>query len=120
MVPIISIVDDDPSVRAATAGLVRSFGYVAQSFSSAEEFLSSSDIKSTSCLITDVQMPGMSGLDLQEALLAQGRRIPVIFITAFPEKRIRDRAQANGALAYLEKPFEGETMARCLTAALKA
>jgi len=101
---IVSIVDDDESVRAAMEGLVRSLGFVAFVFESAEDFLGSPRVDDSACLITDVQMPGMSGLDLHDRLIAQGSGIPTIFITAFPEQTIRRRAQAGGALAFLEKP----------------
>jgi FixJ family two-component response regulator len=79
-------------------------------FESAEDFLRSPRVDDSSCLITDVQMPGMSGIDLRDRLIAHGRRIPIIFITAFPEPTIRRRAQAEGALGLLEKPFAGKTM----------
>jgi FixJ family two-component response regulator len=107
---IVSIVDDDASVRAAMRSLLRSLGFVAFAFESAEDFLRSPRVDDSSCLITDVQMPGMSGLDLQDRLIAQGSRIPIIFITAFPEHTIRSRVQASGALGFLEKPFAGRTM----------
>ena len=83
-VPVVSIIDDDASVRVATHRLVRSLGYIAHTFSSADEFLQSPLVNDTSCMIADVQMPGMSGVELQSVLLAQGRRMPIIFITAFP------------------------------------
>ena len=117
---IVSIVDDDASVRAAMESLVRSLGFVAFVFESAEDFLRSPRVDDSACLITDVQMPGMSGLDLQDRLIAQGSRIPIIFITAFPEQTIRNRAQAGGALAFLEKPFAGRTMIELLRQALAA
>src|SRR5258707_10214783 len=84
-VRIVSIIDDDPSVRAAMEGLVRSLGFVACTFESAKDFLRSPRADDTSCLITDMQMPDMNGLELQSHLIAQGRRLPIIFITAFPE-----------------------------------
>ena len=102
---IVSIVDDDASVRAAMESLVRSLGFVAFAFESADDFLRVARVDDSACLITDVQMPGMSGLALQDRLIAQGRRIPIIFITAFPEETSRSRAEAAGALAFLEKPF---------------
>jgi FixJ family two-component response regulator len=116
---IVSIIDDDASVRAGMEALVNSIGFTACVFDSAEEFLRSSRIEDTSCLVTDVQMPGMNGLDLQGQLVAQGRRIPIIFITAFPEQNGRQRALAAGALAYLEKPFAGETMTSWLRKAME-
>jgi len=111
---IVSIVDDDASVRAAMASLVRSLGFDALAFDSAEEFLRSPRVDDSACLITDVQMPGMSGLDLQNRLIALGRRIPIIFITAFPEPAIRSRAEAGGALAFLEKPWSGSALIQLL------
>ena len=115
---IVSIVDDDASVRAAMQSLVRSLGFVAFVFESAEDFLRSPRVDDSCCLITDVQMPGMSGLDLQDRLIAQGAQIPTIFITAFPEQSIRSRAQASGALGLLEKPFAGRTMIELVRQAL--
>jgi FixJ family two-component response regulator len=109
-VHIVSIVDDDASVRVAMESLVRSQGLIAFVFNSAEDFLRSPRVDDSACLVTDVQMPGMSGLDLQDRLNAQGNRIPIIFITAFPEQTIRSRAEAGGALAFLEKPFGGRAM----------
>jgi FixJ family two-component response regulator len=117
---IVSIVDDDASVRAAIESLVRSLGFVAFAFESANDFLRSPRVDDSACLITDVQMPGMNGLDLQDRLIAQGSRIPIIFITAFPEPTIRSRAQARGALAFLEKPFAGTTMIGLLRQTLAA
>ena len=89
---LISIVDDDESVREATNGLVRSLGYNAASFGSAEEFLNSAQRHETSCIIADVQMPGTSGIELQSRLIEEGDRTPMIFITAFPEERVRAMA----------------------------
>ena len=115
---IVSIVDDDASVRAAMQSLVRSLGFVAFVFESAEDFLGSPRVDDSSCLITDIQMPGMSGLDLQDCLIAQGTHIPTIFITAFPQQSIRSRVQASGALGLLEKPFAGRTMIELVRQAL--
>jgi FixJ family two-component response regulator len=115
---LISIVDDDESVRESTKGLVRSLGYQAVTFASAEEFLQSDSVDSTACLITDVQMPGLSGIDLQRCLIAQGVRMPTIFITAFPEEETRARAMKAGALGYLGKPFSEASLLRCLDTAL--
>ncbi len=115
---MISIVDDDASVREATKGLVRSLGYKAVTFGSAEEFLGSERLHDTACLITDVQMPGLSGVDLQSRLIEDGHRMPVIFLTAFPEDRIRDRALGAGAFGFLSKPFDEEHLIGCLTRAL--
>ena len=118
-VPVVSIIDDDASVRIATNRLVRSLGYVAHTFSSADEFLRSTEINDTSCLIADVQMPGMSGVELQIFLRAQGRDVPVILITAFPEESVRMRALEAGAICFLTKPFDGPTLIKCLTTALE-
>jgi FixJ family two-component response regulator len=110
-VPLISIIDDDASVRSAIEDLACSLGFAACAFASAQDFLRSPHVGDTSCLITDVQMPGMNGLELQSELLAQGYRMPIIFITAFPEKTVQARAEAAGAVAFLEKPFDGCSLA---------
>jgi len=117
--PIVSVVDDDESVRVATVKLVRVHGFVAYGFASAEEFLLSPLAADTSCLITDVRMPGMTGVDLQSHLIAQGRRMPVIFVTAFPEESSQKRALAAGAICFLTKPFDGQILINCISEALK-
>jgi FixJ family two-component response regulator len=114
---MISIVDDDESVRESTKALVRSLGYAARAYASAEEFLTS-DPDDTACLILDVQMKGLSGVELQERLIAQGRRTPIIFVTAFPDERIRDHALKAGAIGFLSKPFNDEKLTQCLDSAL--
>jgi len=116
--PVISIIDDDPSVRQATDGLVRSLGYRSLTFASAEDFLESDHIEDTSCVITDVQMPGLSGVELQSVLNERGSRVPMIFITAFPEDRIRRCVLEAGAIAFLSKPFEESVLIERLEAAL--
>jgi FixJ family two-component response regulator len=116
--PLISIIDDDESMRESTNGLVRSLGYQAATFASAEEFLRSERVDDTSCLIADVRMPGLSGIDLQRRLIARGVRMPTIFITAFPEEGTRCRAMTAGAVGYLGKPFSEESLLTCLDAAL--
>src|SRR6516162_5622843 len=103
---MITIVDDDDFVRESLRDLVESLGYAVSTFESAERFLESGRLAEASCLISDVQMPGLSGLDLQSRLLADGHRIPFIFITAFPEERFRIRARDAGAVGFLKKPFE--------------
>lgn len=118
--PLVSIVDDDDSVRAAMSSLVRSLGYDACVFASAEAFLTSPQLTITDCLIVDVQMPKMSGLDLQAELLARHSTIPVIFITAFPEDHVRRRAEAAGAVGFFGKPVDSHTLIRCLDDALSA
>jgi FixJ family two-component response regulator len=118
-VPLVSIVDDDDSIRAAMSSLVRSLGYDACAFASAEAFLASPHLHDTSCLIVDVQMPGMSGLELQSQLSTLADCIPVIFITAFPEERIRKRAEAGGAVGFFGKPVDSGAIIGCLDGALK-
>jgi FixJ family two-component response regulator len=113
-VQVVSIIDDDASVRAGIESLVMSIGFAARVFESAEAFLHSSQVEGTSCLITDVQMPGMSGLELQSQLISQGVHLPIILITGFPEQSARERALGAGALAYLEKPFDGGAVAKLL------
>jgi FixJ family two-component response regulator len=116
--PVIAIVDDDESFRHATLSFVRSLGYSASAFPSADAFLNSNAIENTDCLITDVQMPGMSGIELQNVLLAQGNRLPVIFVTAFPETEARGNALRAGAVGFLGKPFVDENLISCLNKAL--
>jgi FixJ family two-component response regulator len=116
--PLVAIIDDDESVRATTDSLVRSLGYIVYTFASAEEFLRSNRLDDFSCVIADVQMPGMSGVDLQAHLLTQGSRVPFIFFTAFPDERIRAQALRAGAICYLTKPFDGDSLVRGLQAAL--
>jgi FixJ family two-component response regulator len=115
---MISIVDDDESVRETTSSLVRSLGLNASAFASAEEFLLSDRLSDTACLITDVQMQGMSGVELQSLLLAQGRHMPIIFMTAFPEERVRKNVLGAGAVGFLSKPFDEECLIQCLDRAL--
>jgi len=115
---VISIVDDDESFRHALTDLVRSLGHAVASFASAEEFLNSDRVNDTACLITDVKMPGMSGFELQSALLARAARMPVIFVAADSRARARRQALASGALAYLVKPFREERLVRLLGQAL--
>src|SRR5437763_10545207 len=116
--PIVSIVDDDELVREATKGLVRSLGYAAAAFASAEEFLSSDRLNDTSCLIADVQMPGLSGVQLQHHLIQNGLHLPIIFVTAFPEDRIRTQVLAAGAVDFLSKPFSDDQLIGCLDTVL--
>lgn len=118
-VPVISIVDDDASVREAMQCLVRSLGYQADTFASAEEFLQSTRLNDTACLITDLQMAGLNGADLQSRLIADGHRMPVIFMTAFPEERIRARVLEAGAVGFLSKPFKDECLIGYLERALE-
>jgi len=117
-VPVISIIDDDASVRTATARLLRSTGFCVHAFASAKEFLSSPRLSETSCIIADVQMPGMSGVELQDHLIANGHETPIIFITAFPQERVRQRAMKAGAIDFLSKPFDEPQFLQCVERAL--
>lgn len=116
--PVISIVDDDESVRIATTRLVKSLGFIGQAFASAQDFLDSPRLVDTSCVIVDVQMPGMTGVELQNLLIAKGIRTPMIFITAFPDEATRARVLERGALCFLSKPCDGPTLIRYLEKAL--
>jgi FixJ family two-component response regulator len=98
--------------------LVRSLGYDVQTYGSAEDFLGSGGRGDTACIISDVQMPGVSGLELQKILAAEGSHLPIIFITAFPDARVRQVAMEAGAKCFLSKPFDGETLIECLERAL--
>ena len=118
--PVIAIVDDDEAVRVATSCLVRSLGYSARTFASASEFLRACSDWNPACLITDVQMPGMSGIELHRNLIATGRRMPVIFVTAFPTEALREHAIAVGASGFLHKPYSGESIIRSLRDALNS
>jgi len=115
---VIAIVDDESAVRRGIISLLKSRGFAAIDFASAEEFLSSGRTKDISCVITDVWMPGMSGIDLLHQLIAAGHKVPVIIMTAFPEERIRTRAIKAGAVSLLTKPFDQETLLDCVNLAL--
>jgi FixJ family two-component response regulator len=117
---VISIVDDDRFVRDALGELVRSLGYRTAVFPSAEQFLQSGCVGKTACLITDLQMPGMSGFDLQIRLRDDGFDTPIIFVSAFAEERYRTRALDAGAVAFLSKPCEERSLVECINAALEA
>jgi FixJ family two-component response regulator len=116
--PVISVIDDDASIRIAADSLLRARGYTVGTFASAAEFLRSQQLDETSCVITDVRMPQMSGVELQTVLRKQGRSTPFIFITAFPEEYSRLRALHDGAVCFLSKPFDAPTLIRCVEAAL--
>lgn len=115
---VIAIIDDDEAVRDATESLVRSLGFGTNTFASAEEFLEWPEQNSAVCLITDVQMSGMSGVELQSHLRAAGRTLPMIFMTAFPDERVRRQANAGGATGFLSKPFDGVDLVACIDRAL--
>jgi FixJ family two-component response regulator len=107
---LISIVDDDESFREAMTSLMKSLGFEVEAFSSAEGFLASPRLENTSCLIADVHMPGMTGIELQQNLVASGRTIPVILITAYPDDNVRARAVAAGVICYLSKTFDDDAL----------
>lgn len=117
---LISVVDDDESVRRTTTLLIESFGFRAAAFESAETFLRSGHLDDTSCLIVDVQMPVMNGLQLQSHLAAAGCGIPIIFITAYESKDSRKRAMQAGAAAFLGKPFSDEQLLQTIRLALRS
>jgi FixJ family two-component response regulator len=116
---LISLVDDDESVRRSTTLLIESFGFHAAPFESAESFLKSGQLQETACLIVDVQMPGMNGLELQSHLANAGYEIPIIFITAYDNKESRQQALQAGAIAFLGKPFNDQLLLQAIRAALR-
>jgi FixJ family two-component response regulator len=117
---LVAIVDDDDSMRSALHGLLRAVGLPAQAFASAEEFLKSGQQHQTACLIADIRMPGMSGLDLQAKLNADHCRIPTIFITAHGDTQMRMQALRAGAVEFLAKPFDDEALLESVRAALES
>jgi len=116
---LISIVDDDESAREGTADLIKSMGFIAKAFPHAEGFLQSSSIQRTACLITDVRMPGITGLELHDRLVGSGNVIPTILVTAFPNDTDRARAMKAGVTCYLSKPFSDDDLLACIHTALK-
>ena len=116
--PVISIVDDDETVRETTLDLISSMGFLVKSFACADDFLKSDDLCRTSCLIADMRMPGMTGLDLHNRLVESGTAIPTILITGFPDDRDRARARQSGVRCYLAKPFEDKELLKCIRAAV--
>jgi FixJ family two-component response regulator len=116
--PVISIVDDDETVRETTLDLISSMGFLVKSFACADDFLKSDALCRTSCLIADMRMPGMTGLDLHNRLVESGTAIPTILITAFPDDRDRARARQLGVKCYLAKPFEDKELLKCIRAAV--
>ena len=115
---LISVVDDDESIRRTTKLLIESFGYRAAVFESAEKFLRSGQLQDTSCLVVDVHMPGINGLQLQSQLAAEGCSIPIIFITAYGNKESRRQAMQAGAVAFLDKPFSDKQLLKYIRTAL--
>jgi FixJ family two-component response regulator len=115
---MISVIDDDASVRAATNNLLSSHGYLVHTFASAEDFLQSARLDDSLCVVADVQMPAMSGLDLLTHMRMRGNDAPFIFITAFPDESVRARALKAGAIGFLAKPFAGSALIDCIESAL--
>ena len=115
----VAIVEDDQSVRRATDHLLRLLDYTTASFASAEDFLNSGFVRDTTCLVTDVRLPGMSGIELQERLASEGHCMPIVFITAFPDEVIRSLVLKAGALGYLSKPLHEQCLLACVERALK-
>jgi len=118
--PLVVIVDDDELMRSALQGLMKEAGFQALTFASAEEFLNSGEQQRTACLITDIRMPGMSGLDLQSKLNRDRIRIPIIFITALGDERMRMQALRAGAVEFLTKPLDDEALLNTVRAALNS
>lgn len=116
---LVSVVDDDVSVRESLPDLLKEFGYAVQTFSSAEEFLASDYIGETGCLILDIAMPGMSGPDLQRELMLRRHQIPIVFITAHGDETVRPRLLEQGAVECLSKPFSDGALLRALNAAFQ-
>jgi FixJ family two-component response regulator len=115
---LISVVDDDEPFREAMTSLMKSLGFAVEAFSSAEKFLASSRLEDTSCLIADVHMPGMTGIELHQQLVSSGHTIPVILITAYPDDNARARASAAGVICYLSKTFDDDELLGYVRAAL--
>ena len=116
---IVMIVDDDESVRRAARRLIRSYGYAVETFVSADDFLAAGRLSETACLVLDVQMPGLNGLELQSRLVAEGHQVSIIFITAFDDENARAQALKAGALSYLVKPFEEADLLNSINLALQ-
>ena len=116
---LISIVDDDQAVRQSIGRLMRSLGFTAETFNSAAAFLNSSRLDQTACLITDINMPEMTGVELYERLTDAGRAIPTILITAYPDETVRERALNDGVVCYLPKPFDEADLLLCVREALE-
>lgn len=118
--PVISIVDDDPSAREGALDLLNSMGFIAEGFERAADFLKSDRVRSTACLIADVQMPGMTGLELYSRLVESGTAIPTILITGYPDETDRARALRAGVICYLSKPYNDEDLVLCIHSALES
>jgi FixJ family two-component response regulator len=118
--PLVSIVEDDRFFRESMSRLMRSMGYGVEAFPSAADFLASARLVETACLIADVHMPGMTGLELHRRLIDAGNAIPTILVTAYPDDDVRARALKDGVLCYLRKPIDEKDLMRCLRAALQS
>jgi FixJ family two-component response regulator len=118
--PLISIVEDDQPFLESMRKLVRSLGYTVAAFPSAADFLASPLLPETACLVTDVQMPGMTGIELHRNLIEAGYAIPTILVTAYPDEAVRNRALKNGVVCYVSKPVDDEHLERCLRSALES
>lgn len=116
--PLVTVVDDDVSIREALPDRLKQFGFATRAFSSAEEFLSSDCVDQTRCLILDIVMPDMTGLDLQRELKVRGQAIPIIFMTAHKEQGLRKQALEEGAVRFLQKPFNETVLLEAVNAAL--
>jgi FixJ family two-component response regulator len=116
---VITIVDDDDSLRQALMSLMRALGFAGEAYACAEDFLKSGRVRRSSCLIADVRMPGMNGLQLHHRLVASGNPVPTILITGHPDDGIRERALRAGIICYLTKPFDEEDLLGCIHAALE-
>jgi FixJ family two-component response regulator len=119
-VPVISIIDDDESIRVGLNNLVISLEYTSCTFASAEAFLQSVELHTSWCVIADVRMPAMSGVELQSRLRSEGYAVPFIFITALPDESSRKQAIRDGAICFLTKPFEEGALIKCLNTAVQA
>ena len=118
-IPLVCIIDDDESVRESVGDLVQSLGYKTATFASAEEYLQSDHVENSSCVITDVRMPGMDGLELQEKLKTCGAHIPIVFITAHYDASAREHAMEAGAVEFIQKPFNEEVLLKAVDSGLR-
>ena len=117
---MVAVIDDDTAVRSGISFLLKSLGYLTTTFESADAFLKSASLPHTSCVISDIKMPGMTGVELQERLISSGYRFPIIFVTAFPEESVKARALSAGAHCFLTKPCDPQSIINCVISALRA
>jgi FixJ family two-component response regulator len=118
--PLVSVVEDDQPFRESMRLLMMALGYTVEAFPSAADFLASAHLAETACLVADVQMPGMTGVELHRHLVDAGHAIPTILVTAYPNEAVRNRALKDGVVCYLPKPVDDEHLARCLHSALQS